>query len=150
MSVRQWLYRGGRPGRVASVLNRLSAKLHASGVAPDYLVTLEVTARKSGRLTSVPLVMVVVSGERYLVSMLGEPANWVQNVRAAHGAVTIHHGRREHVHLEEVDAPLRAPVLKAFLQCAPGARPHIAVDKDAPLHEFENIAHQYPVFRVTH
>ena len=144
----QWLYRGGRPGRVASILNRLSAKLHATGIAPDYLVTLEVTGRNSRHTISVPLVMVVISGDRYLVSMLGEHANWVQNVRAANGLVTIHHGRRERVRLEEVDAALRAPVLKAFLQRAPGARPHLPIGKDAPLGEFEKIASRFPVFRV--
>jgi len=49
----------------------------------------------------------------------------------------------------EVPVGERAPVLKAFLQRAPGARPHIPVDKGAPLAEFERIASQVPVFRVT-
>jgi hypothetical protein len=30
----------------------------------------------------------------------------------------------------------------------PGAQPHIAVDKDAPLAEFERIAPSLPVYRV--
>jgi hypothetical protein len=34
------------------------------------------------------------------------------------------------------------------LRRAPGARPHIPVDKDAPLEEFEAIAARIPVFRV--
>jgi hypothetical protein len=38
--------------------------------------------------------------------------------------------------------------LKAYLQRAPGARPHIAIDQDAPLREFEKIAARVPVFRV--
>jgi hypothetical protein len=42
----------------------------------------------------------------------------------------------------------RAPILKAYLQKAPGARGHVAIDKDAPLSEFERVAAQYPVFRV--
>ena len=42
----------------------------------------------------------------------------------------------------------RMPEIKAFLRHAPGARPHIPVDKDAPLSEFENIASRYPVFKV--
>jgi hypothetical protein len=54
----------------------------ARGVARDYLVTLEVMGRRSGRWISLPLVMAVVDGQRYLVSMLGENAAWVQNVRA--------------------------------------------------------------------
>jgi hypothetical protein len=43
---------------------------------------------------------------------------------------------------------MRGPVLKAHLLRAPGARPHIPVDKDAPIEEFEAIAAQFPVFRV--
>jgi hypothetical protein len=42
----------------------------------------------------------------------------------------------------------RAPILKAYLQLAPGARPHIPVNKDAPVSEFEKIASKYPVFRL--
>jgi len=38
--------------------------------------------------------------------------------------------------------------LKAYLQRAPGARPHIPVHKDAPLAEFEQVAAQFLVFRV--
>jgi hypothetical protein len=38
--------------------------------------------------------------------------------------------------------------LKAYLQRAPGARPHVPVSKDAPLADFEQIAPAYPVFRV--
>jgi hypothetical protein len=38
--------------------------------------------------------------------------------------------------------------LKVYLERAPGARPHIAIDKDAPLSEFEKIAPALPVFRV--
>ena len=143
-----WLYRGGRPNRVASVLNRLSAAVHRLGIAPNYLVTLEVRGRRSGRMISLPLVMAVVEGERYLVSMLGMEANWVQNVKAAGGNVTLCHGRREEVHLEEIPADQRPPVLKAYLQRAPGARPHVAVRKDAPLSDFEQVASQFPVFRV--
>jgi hypothetical protein len=86
-------------------------------------------------------------GERYLVSMLGE-SNWVRNVRAAGGKARLVHGIAEQVLLEEVEVEQRAPILKAYLQLAPGARPHISVSKDAPVSEFEKIASQYPVFRL--
>ena len=148
MSIKRWLYRGGHPNRVARILNRCWAAVHALGVAPNYLVTLEVPGRRSGRLVSLPLVMVVVAGERYLVSMLGEDVNWVRNVRAAGGMVTLRHGRREKVRLEEIAPDLRAPVLKTYLKRAPSARPHLPVNKDAPLSEFKRISPQFPVFRV--
>ena len=147
-NLKKWLYRGGRPNKVATVLNRWTAAAHALGIAPNYLVTLEVQGRRSGRRTSLPLVMVVIDGERYLVSMLGAEVEWVRNVKAAGGNVTLRHGRREEVHLEEMAADRRAPVLKAYLKRAPGARPHLPVHKDAPLSEFEQVASQFPVFRV--
>ncbi len=148
MSLHRWYYRGGRPNRVAKFLNRISAVLHATGIAPDYAVTLEVVGRKSGKAISFPLVMTVIDGERYLVSMLGEEANWVKNLHAAGWRATLRHGVTEQVRLEEVDPAQRAPILKAYLQHAPGARPHITVDKDAPLAEFVTAAPQIPVFRV--
>jgi hypothetical protein len=101
MNLMKWLYHGGRPNRVARVFNRCSAAIHALGVAPNYMVTLEVRGRRSGRRISLPLVMVVIEGERYLVSMLGAEVDWVRNVEAAGGNVTLRHGRREEVRLEE-------------------------------------------------
>ena len=148
MSLQRWFYRGGRPNLVARLLNRWGAAVYARGVAPDYLITLEVPGRRSGRIVNLPLVMVVVGGERYLVSMLGEDVNWVRNVKAAGGDVTLRHGHREEVRLEEVALDRRAPVLKAYLKRAPGARAHLPVDKDAPLAEFERVSPRFPVFRV--
>src|SRR6185295_9656671 len=130
------------------MLNRWSSSIHALGVAPNYLVTLDVRGRRSGRTISLPLVMALIEGERYLVSMLGAEVDWVRNVKAAGGNVTLRHGRREEVHLEEVAADQRAPVLKAYLKRAPGARPHLPIHEDAPLSEFEQVSTQFPVFRV--
>jgi deazaflavin-dependent oxidoreductase (nitroreductase family) len=147
-NLRRWLYREQRPNRIARMLNRAWAVLFSSGILPDYMVTLEVTGRKSGRTVSLPVAVAVVDGERYLVSMLGENTNWVLNVRAAGGRAVLRSGSREEVHLEEVPAEQRAPILKAYLQRAPGARPHVPVDKDAPLAEFEKVAAAFPVFQV--
>ena len=148
MSLKRWFYRDGNPNRVARVLDWGTGALYALGVAPNYLVTLEVRGRRSGRTIALPLVMVVVVGERYLVSMLGQNANWVRNVRAAGGDATLRHGRREEVRLEEVVVDRRAPVLKTYLKRAPNARGHVPVPKDAPLAEFERVAPRFPVFRV--
>jgi hypothetical protein len=148
MNLTKWLYRGGRPNWVATVANRFWAAIHALGISPNYLVTLEVRGRRSGRMISLPLVMVIIEGVRYLVSMLGPEMDWVRNVKAAGGHVTLRHGRREEARLEEVAADRRAPVLKAYLRRAPGARPHLPIDKDAPLSEFDRVAAQFPVFRV--
>jgi len=111
-------------------------------------MTVQVRGRRTGKTISFPVVVADHEGQRYLVSMLGENANWVHNVRAAQGkAVLRRHGAQE-VRLVEVAPADRAPILRRYLDAAPGARPHIPVDRDAPLEEFERIADRYPVFRI--
>lgn len=144
----RWLYRGQRPNWIARMENRVGAALFSWGILPDYMVTLEVTGRKSGRTISLPVAVAVVNGQRYLVSMLGENVQWVHNVRASGGRAVFHRHGREEIHLEEVAASQRAPILRAYLQRAPGARPHVPVNKDAPLAEFEKVAAAFPVFWV--
>ena len=94
------------------------------------------------------MVVAVVDKQRYLVSMLGENVNWVKNVRAAGGKAAFRSGSREEILLEQVSIDQRAPILKAYLRRAPGARPHIPVDKDDPLADFEKVVADFPVFRV--
>jgi deazaflavin-dependent oxidoreductase (nitroreductase family) len=144
------MYRGDRPHLLARVINRPSALLHSTGVIlPNRLATLEVPGRRTGRLISFPVVVADYQGERYLVSMLGRNANWVRNVRAAGGRAVLRHGRRETVRLVEVEPAARAPILHRYLTVAPGARPHIPVDRRAPLAELERIAPQIPIFHIT-
>jgi len=145
---KQWLYRGQRPGWIAKILNRMWANAASKKVMDNGLVALEVIGRKSGRVVSFPLVMFTMDGQRYLASMLGEEAQWVRNVRAANGKAVLRSGGYENVQLEEIPADQRAPLLKAYLHAAPGARPHVPVDMDAPLAEFEKIAPEFPVFLV--
>ncbi len=114
MALKRWMYRGGRPNKLTKIINRGWAWIHSLGIFPNYLVTLEVVGRQSGKTISFPLAMTVMNGERYLVSMLGEETNWVRNVRAAKGKARLRHGRSEQVLLEEVDVRQRAPILKKF------------------------------------
>ena len=144
----RWFYRGPRPNWIARILNRAWAAVASLGFTSNYMATLEVTGRKSRRIISLPVVLAVVDGQRYLVSMLGERGQWVRNVRAAGGRAVLRSGGREEVQLEDVPIEQRARILKDYLQRAPGARPHVPVDKDAPLAEFEKIAASYPVFRI--
>ena len=145
---RALFYPGGRPNALTRRLNSGQARLSALGVLPALVVALETRGRRSGRAYLAQLVVAQVGTERYLVSMLGENANWVRNVRASAGAAVLRHGRTEKVRLEELAVSRRAPILKAFLQRAPGARPHFDLSRNAPLAEFEKVAARYPVFRI--
>ena len=130
------------------LLNRGTAAIAAAGIGPRRLSRLEVRGRRTGRRLSFPVVIAEYEGQRYLVAMLGRKANWVRNVRAAGGKAVLSHGRREHVVLEEVHPRGRAPILRRYLNVAPGARAHFPVDRHAPLEQFELIAEEYPVFRI--
>jgi len=143
------MYRGGRADATARRFSRLWAAVFGLGLMPRRWVTLEVPGRRSGRVTRFPLGMADLDGQRYLVPMLGERCNWVQNVRAAGGRATLR--RRSAVACRLVELPVseRAPILKRYLQQVPGARPHIPVGRHAPVADFEAIAPRYPVFRVT-
>jgi YceI-like domain/F420H(2)-dependent quinone reductase len=142
------MYAGGRGDATARRYSRLWAAVFALGLMPRRWVTLEVPGRRSGKLTRFPLGMADVSGQWYLVPMLGERCNWVRNVRAADGRVTLRRRRAVPCRLAEIPVAERAPVIRRYLQKVPGARPHIPVDRHAPLADFETIAPRYPVFRV--
>jgi hypothetical protein len=142
------MYRTGRPNRLAAALNRIGAIVASTGVWRGRIVTLEVRGRRTGRSVSFPLVPVQYEGSRYLVAMLGNRTGWVANVHADGGHAVLHAGRTEPVRLQDVPAAQRAPNLHRYLQVAPGARPHIPVDRHAPVAAFEAVAEQYPVFRV--
>jgi deazaflavin-dependent oxidoreductase (nitroreductase family) len=144
----RWLYRGGHPNRFARLQNRATAIAFAAGIVPRRAAALEIAGRRSGRIISFPVAIADFEGERYLVSMLGKNVNWVRNLQAAGGKAVLRHGRRESVQLEEVEPGARAPILRRYLQVAPGARPHVPVDRRAPLAEFAKIAADYPVFRI--
>jgi deazaflavin-dependent oxidoreductase (nitroreductase family) len=142
------MYAGARGNATARRFARLWAIVLGAGLLPRRWVTLEVVGRRTGRVTRFPLGMADWRGSWYLVSMLGNDCNWVRNVRAASGRVVIRHGRARARHLVEISVEDRAPILQRYLQTVPGARPHLPVDRNAPLAEFEAIAAYYPVFRV--
>jgi len=147
-SYRRWLYRGSRPNWFARLQNRATAIAFAAGIAPRRGAELRVRGRRTGKVISLPVAIADFEGERYLVSMLGDNVSWVRNLRAADGKAELVHGRHEAVRLEEVDPRDRAPIIRRYLEVAPGARPHIPVDRGAPLADFERVSPQYPVFRI--
>ena len=145
----RWLYRGGHPSRLARMMNGATASVFRLGIWPKRVAALEVQGRATSRTISFPVVIADVDGERYLVSMLGQNTNWVRNVRAADGHAVLLHGVREVVHLDDVASTDRAPILRRYLALAPGARPHIPIDRNAPLDEFARIAADFPVFHIS-
>jgi hypothetical protein len=146
-----WLrlyYRNRRPTRFGRFSNQVWAWLTGLGLLPPILITLQVKDRRNGILRSTVLVPVDYTGDRYLVSMLGEGSDWVQNARASGGEAIVKRGRSLPVRLAEIPPENRAPILKAWCQIATSGRKHLPVTYGSPEAEFAAIAADYPVFRI--
>ena len=141
-------YRKWRPTLLGRIWGRAWAWISGLGLAPLSLLTLKVKDRSGARLHATVLVVAEYQGERYLVSMLGDRSEWVQDVRAADGKAFIRRGRSQPISLTEIPAQERAPILKAWCQVATSGRQHLPVSPEAPLSAFEAIAAEYPVFRI--
>lgn len=133
---------------LAQIYGRLFWLISTVGLPPNFIVQLHVQGRRSGRMRSLIVMTATLDGGRYLVSVLGEKAQWVHNVRAAGGEAVIRHGNARRVLLEEVPVDQRAPILKAYLKWALGARPLFDVPAGAPVEDFERIAPKHTVFRI--
>ena len=144
----RFFYRGWRPTRLGRLWSRLYAWVSGLGLLPRMLLTLETRDRVTGRVNSTVLVVVTHEGHRYLVSMLGEGSEWVQNARASGGHASVRRGRSDPVRLTEIAPAERAPILAAWAKVATSGRKHLPVAADAPLQAFEAIAGDYPVFRI--
>ncbi len=143
----RYYYRDWRPTWIGRLLNRYWAWRASRGLAPEMVVSLQTRNRRTGALTERPVVPCDYQGQQYLVSMLGERSEWVQDVRAD-GAAFIKRGQTRPVRLTEIPATERAPILKQWCQVATSGRKHLPVPYDAALSEFAAIAPDYPVFRV--
>ncbi|MEV4247140.1 nitroreductase/quinone reductase family protein [Streptosporangium canum] len=144
------MYRGGRPNAFMRCVNRVDVLVYGFRLlSPRHGAVLKVVGRRSGSLTSLPVVVTEHRGAEFLVSMLGPDANWVRNVQAADGkAVLCRRGRELPVVLEEVPPERRAEILRRYLAVAPGARPHLGLKPTAPPERFRRIAPRHPVFRI--
>ena len=129
----------------------------ALGLAPAYVVNLEVPGRRTGLVHRTTLVQTTLDGQHYLVALAGE-SEWVRNARAAGGRVVIGRRRRRAVSLVEVPLHERPPVIRAYLLragrqagsniVAAEARAYFGVSADARIEEIEAVSDRYPVFRI--
>jgi hypothetical protein len=81
----RFFYRNRRPTWFGWLSNQAWAWAAGLGLTSPIMATLQIKDRRDGRLRSTVLVPVHYERERYLVSMLGDGFEWVQNVRAAGG-----------------------------------------------------------------
>jgi len=140
-----------RPGWFTrNVMSRTVAWLTRRGVSVWGSRVLEVEGRRSGLPRQVPVNLLQLDGDEYLVAPRGH-AEWVRNVRAAGGHLDLLLGRtREHRVATELDDAEKVAVLRGYLRrwkAEVGAF-FDGVDASSTDEELLGIAPSHPVFRL--
>jgi deazaflavin-dependent oxidoreductase (nitroreductase family) len=134
-----------------NVANRAVAGLTRLGVSVWGSRVLEVKGRKSGEPRKVPVNLLRYEGRDYLVSARGT-GEWVRNVRAANGQLTLLLGsRREPRHAIELADGDKVPILRAYLKKwkAEVGVFFEGVSGESSDEEIAAIAPKHPVFALT-
>lgn len=92
------------------------ARLTRLGISVWGSRVLEVRGRRSGQARTTPVNLLIVDGSQYLVAARGT-TEWVRNVRAADGHLTLLLGRRSDERVAtEITGTEAVPVLRAYLR----------------------------------
>jgi hypothetical protein len=137
-----------KPSSSERFFNRLMGLLVGFGIGPGYMRLLQVRGRKSGRIFTTPVNLVVLDGRRYLVAARGDTA-WSRNARVS-GEVTLKRGsnldRCRVIAVPDADKP---PILKAFLDAyGSQVQRFFPVKAGSPAEAFREMAPRAPVFEL--
>ena len=138
-----------KPSGLVKAMNSFVGRLASWGLIPGGTALLQVKGRRSGQTRSTAVTWVEHDGQRYLVAPRGN-TEWVRNVKAAGGEAVLKHGKSDAVRLEELPVEQRAPIIQAYLKkTARVTKREFGIEPDAPIEEFQRIAPDHPVFRIT-
>ncbi|HUC05676.1 MAG TPA: nitroreductase family deazaflavin-dependent oxidoreductase [Acidimicrobiales bacterium] len=105
-----------KPGPFSAAFNRIMRGLTSAGLSVYGSRVIEVRGRKSGQVRRTVVNLLELDGSEYLVSPRGE-TDWVRNLRADDGRVTVRLGRRRVPHRAvEVDDAVKVAILRAYLE----------------------------------
>ena len=137
-----------RPGRGDRMLSNVITGLTRVGVSVWGSRVLAVRGRSTGEWRTVPVNLLVLDGDRYLVAPRGV-TQWVRNLRAAGGG-ELRVGRRvETFTAVELDDDAKPAVLRAYLRKWKFEVGMFFDGVDATSDEaLRQIAPGYPVFRI--
>ena len=114
--------------------NAIFSVLARAGIGPAHLLTTR--GRKTGRLRTTPVILVVHGQQRWLVAPYGA-VPWVLNARAA-GQVRLRRGRDRHDYtLRQLPAAQAGSILQHYIRIAPATRPYFVIGAYYRLFEIE-------------
>lgn len=138
------------PGRIDRVFNTLTAGLTRLGASVYGSRVLAVRGRSSGQWRTVPVNLMTVDGERYLVAPRGH-AQWVRNLRAAGGGELRLGRRSEAFTATELADDQKPELLRTYLRRWGWevSRFFEGIDQSATDEQLREIAPGFPVFRLS-
>ncbi len=136
------------PTTVERTFNRLFGFLVGLGFGPMNSYLLEVRGRKSGRIYSTPVSLLVFGGKDFLVAPRGR-TQWVRNAEAS-GEVSLKRGRaKRRFGLRAVPEAERPEILKAYLDAYKSAvQRYFPIPAGSPVTAFASLAAYYPAFEL--
>jgi hypothetical protein len=137
-----------KPSAGERFFNRAFGFLVGLGIGPSYCYLLQVRGRKTGKLYSTPVNLMVINGKHLLVAPRGR-TQWVRNAEAT-GEITLKRGSyRKRFHLKTIDSPAKLPILEQYLDQFRGAvQRYFTVPAGSPPETFAPVADRYPVFEL--
>ncbi|WP_181775191.1 nitroreductase family deazaflavin-dependent oxidoreductase [Amycolatopsis pittospori] len=139
-----------KPAKATNAFNEMVLKLTKLGVSVMGSRVLSVRGRKSGELRSVPVNLLKLNGERYLVAPRGV-TQWVRNLRAAgEGQLSVGRRTETFTYTELADAE-KPEILRAYLKrwkFEVGVF-FDGVDAKASDEKLLEIAPGYPIFKIS-
>jgi hypothetical protein len=132
------------------VFNPVMNGLMKLGISVRGSRVLEHRGRRTGAVHHTPVNLLEIDGQEYLVAPRGE-TQWVRNVRADGGRITLLLGRRRQTFQgDEIPAVDRIPVLRAYLRKWKFEVGMFfdGVGPDSTDDEFAAIADNHPVFAL--
>jgi deazaflavin-dependent oxidoreductase (nitroreductase family) len=132
-----------------NVFNRAVAGLTRLGVSVWGSRILEVRGRKTGAPRRVPVNVLHLEGERYVVAPRGH-TQWVRNLRVAGEAHLLLGRGRERIRAVEVADADKVAILRAYLQRWKWEVGQFfgGVGPEDPVDDLQRIAPDHPVFRI--
>jgi deazaflavin-dependent oxidoreductase (nitroreductase family) len=140
-----------RPTAASRLAGRMLTRALRAGRGPRFMRLLTVVGRRTGRSYTTPVVPVVTTNGRWLVSPYGE-VNWVRNVRAAETLTLSRGDQLEILTATELDPEQAAPVLREYLAMKPASlfvRAYFDATSGSCNDELIRDARNHPVFELT-
>jgi len=137
-----------RPKALERVMNKAVGLAARLGFVPHYIYLLKVRGRRSGKIYSTPVNVLLFKDRLYLVGGRGH-TTWSKNAAAA-GEVTLIQGKNaRRYRIAEVPDDQKPEILRAYLvEYRRTVQRFFAVPADSPLEAFRGIVDRHPVFEI--